>query len=124
MTIDSALVDEHLMLYGMALHESTFYQEVMGAAGLRPRRISHIQLTEAIIELVRAGVGVTPLARWAVAPYLADGRLAAVRITSRGLTRQWYAATIKQSPVPLHLREFAQMIRLGPASAECASACG
>jgi LysR family transcriptional regulator for metE and metH len=116
------LIDEHLILYGIALDESVFYREVMVANGLRPRRISHIQLTEAIIELVRAGVGVTPLARWAVAPYLEDGRLASVRVTPRGLHRQWFAATIRQANAPVHLREFAQLIRLGPASEECATA--
>jgi LysR family transcriptional regulator, regulator for metE and metH len=116
------LIDEHLILYPIALEESTFYREVMLADGVRPRRISHIQLTEAIIELVRAGVGVTPLARWAVAPYLEDGRLAAVRVTPRGLHRQWFAATIRQPSAPIHLREFAQLIRLGPASEECATA--
>ena len=110
------LQPEHLILYGAPLREIIFYQEVLVAAGIQPRKVSQIALTEAIVELVRAGMGVTPLARWAAAPYLADGRLVGVRVTSRGLPRQWYAAMIKQSPVPLHLREFTQMIKLGPDS--------
>jgi LysR family transcriptional regulator for metE and metH len=109
---------EHLIVYGVPLRELTFFQEVLVPAGVQPRKTSHIMLTEAIIELVRAGMGVTPLARWAAAPYLADGRLTGVRVTSRGVPRQWYAAMIKQSPVPLHLREFMQMIKLGPDAAE------
>jgi LysR family transcriptional regulator, regulator for metE and metH len=109
---------EHLILYGVPLPEMLFYREVLVPAGVQPRKISHIQLTEAIVELVRANVGVTVLARWAAAPYLSDGRLASVRISARGLPRQWYAATIKQTPVPLHLREFIQMIRLGPSASE------
>jgi LysR family transcriptional regulator for metE and metH len=109
---------EHLILYGIPLPESLFYQEVLVPSGVQPRKISHIQLTEAIVELVRANVGVTVLARWAAAPYLADGRLVGLRISARGLARQWYAATIKQNPVPLHLREFIQMIRLGPGAGE------
>ncbi len=105
---------EHLILYGAPLREFTIYQDVLVPAGVQPRKISHIQLTEAIVELVRAGMGITVLARWAATPYLADGRLVGVRVTARGLLRQWYAAIIKQSPVPLHLREFTQMIKLGP----------
>ena len=109
---------EHLILYSAPLREIMFYQEVLVSAGVQPRKISQIQLTEAIVELVRAGIGVTVLARWAAAPYLADGRLVGVRVTSRGLPRQWYAAMIKQSPVPLYLREFTQMIKLGPEAGE------
>jgi LysR family transcriptional regulator for metE and metH len=112
------LADEHIIFYGAPLRQISFYQEVLAPAGVTPRKVSHIQLTEAIIEMVRANVGVTVLARWAAAPYLADGRLVGVRVTSRGVARQWYAATIRQEPVPLHLREFTQLIKPGPAASE------
>lgn len=108
------LAEEHMIFYGVPLRELSFYQEVLVPAGVVPRKITHIQLTEAIVELVRAGVGLTVLARWAAAPYLADGRLVGVRVTRTGVPRQWFGATIRQDPQPLHLREFTQMIRLGP----------
>ncbi|HSL69652.1 MAG TPA: LysR family transcriptional regulator [Longimicrobiales bacterium] len=108
------LADEHLLLYSVPLNHIMFYQEVMVRAGVVPRKISHIMLTEAIMELVRAGMGVTPVARWVAEPYLADGRLTSVRVTSRGIPRQWYAATIRQDPMPVHLREFTNLIKLGP----------
>jgi LysR family transcriptional regulator for metE and metH len=113
---------EHLLLYGVPLREIQFYQEVLVPAGVQPRKTSHIMLTEAIIEMVRAGIGVTVLARWAAAPYLEDGRLVGVRVTSRGVPRQWYATLIRQTPVPLHVREFMQMIKLGPDIEEMRSA--
>jgi LysR family transcriptional regulator for metE and metH len=112
------LADEHVIFYGAPLKHLSFYQEVLMPAGVTPRKVSHIQLTEAIVEMVRANVGITVLARWAAAPYLADGRLVGVRVTSRGVARQWYAATIRQEPVPLHLREFTQLIKPGPAASE------
>jgi LysR family transcriptional regulator for metE and metH len=109
------LAEEHMIFYGVPLNELMFFQEVMVPAGVVPRKISHIQLTEAIVELVRAGVGLTVLARWAAAPYLADGRLVGVRVTRTGVPRQWYGAIIRQEPTPPYLREFMQLIRLGPA---------
>ncbi len=112
------LADEHVIFYGVPLKQISFYSEVLAPVGVMPRKVSHIQLTEAIVEMVRANVGVTVLARWAATPYLADGQLVGVRVTSRGVPRQWYAATIRHDPVPLHLREFMQLIKPGPAAAE------
>lgn len=115
------LADEHMIFYGVALENLMFYTEILEPAGVLPRRVSHIQLTEAIIELVRANVGVTTLARWAAAPYLADGRLAGVRVTPRGVGRQWYGAVLKQDPIPSHLREFMKKICFGPDCLQIAS---
>jgi DNA-binding transcriptional LysR family regulator len=53
---------------------------------------------------------------------LADGRAAILRVstecymplTRRGLERRWRAAMLRQTPVPLHLREFAGLLAAGP----------
>ena len=42
-------------------------------AGAVPARIEEVQLTEAITELVKAGLGVAMLARWAVQPLIDAG---------------------------------------------------
>jgi LysR family transcriptional regulator for metE and metH len=54
-------------------------------------------LTEAIVELVRAGVGVSALPRWTVARALRSGDLVALPFTKKGLIRKWGAATLKTS---------------------------
>ena len=64
-------------------------------AGVEPRRTSQLVLTEALVEAVKAGLGVSVVARWAVASPLADGSLVAVRVTARGLERSWYAAVLR-----------------------------
>ena len=48
-------------------------QDVLLPAGISPARIEEVQLTEAITELVKAGLGVAVLARWAVQPLIDAG---------------------------------------------------
>jgi LysR family transcriptional regulator for metE and metH len=77
-------------------------------------RVSAIMLTEAIVEMVKAGIGVAALARWAVEPYVNSGALIPVRLGRDGLRRTWNAATLKSSATPLHIREFCRLLARGP----------
>ncbi|MGH7526388.1 MAG: LysR family transcriptional regulator [Gemmatimonadales bacterium] len=106
--------EEHVILYTMPESESTLFQEVLLPAGVRPARVSSIQLTEGILELVKAGVGITVLARWAVAPHLEAGTLGATALTRGGYHRQWTAATVRQEKPPEYLRAFADLLARGP----------
>jgi LysR family transcriptional regulator, regulator for metE and metH len=85
---------ERLFTY-VEREDSHFVTRVLEPAGVVPRLIEPVQITEAIIEMTRAGLGVAVLARWAVAPYLADGSLRAVRVTPEGLRREWKAVMPK-----------------------------
>ena len=53
--------------------------------------MSQVPLTEAILELVKAGLGVSVMARWAIEPAIKTGAVRAVRITRRGVFRAWTA---------------------------------
>jgi LysR family transcriptional regulator for metE and metH len=83
---------EHLIHYASTKSELSIFKEVLRPAGVHPKRTSAVLLTEAILEMVRSGLGVAVLAHWAAAPYLERRQVRAVRITKRGLQRQWYAA--------------------------------
>jgi LysR family transcriptional regulator, regulator for metE and metH len=111
------LVAEHLLTYRLPLRDLSIYQQVLGPAGVTPRRVTQIELTEALIEMVRAGMGVAVLAQWAVAPYVQAGKLTTTRFTESGLHRHWSAALLRQPSVPLHLREFINLLRTGPTQA-------
>jgi LysR family transcriptional regulator, regulator for metE and metH len=45
---------EHLLSYSVSRQESTLFRELLTPAGVTPRELSRVELTEAIIELVRA----------------------------------------------------------------------
>jgi len=68
---------------------------VLLPAGVTPVSLLQVQLTEAIIEMAKGGLGLGVLARWAVEPEVRAGRLQARPLTRRGFKRTWSAATLK-----------------------------
>ena len=104
------LAHEHLILYSSHGSESSVLAEVLRPAGVEPVQLSRIQLTEAILELVRAEIGVTVLSRWSVERYLAEGTLAAAPLTKAGFRRRWCAATRTDVKEPPHMRDFLELL--------------
>lgn len=87
--------DEHLICYTAPQKSLDVFQRILVPNGVTPKKLSKIQLTEAIIEMVKAGLGITLMARWAVRPYLRSKRLKIIPVAGKPLTRIWYAATTK-----------------------------
>jgi len=108
------LAGEHLITYDLAPDQSSTVRDFLAQDGILPARLSGIQLTEAIVEMTKAGIGVTILARWAVQPHLDAGTLSAVRLGRTGLTRRWHAVVLDRRP-PDYVRHFIEMLAAGPA---------
>jgi len=71
-----------------------------------------VRLTEAMVELVRAGMGVAVLARWAVAREIDNGSLIAIPLTSRGFQRRWQAATLRGAQSK-YVKDFIDLLARG-----------
>ena len=95
--------DEHLLLYTADPRDSTVVRALLQPAGVEPADVSYVPATEALLELVKAGVGVSVFARWAVAPQLAERSLATVRLGEGGIRRTWSAAVWPGTVQPLAL---------------------
>ncbi|MGQ0735223.1 MAG: LysR family transcriptional regulator [Acidobacteriota bacterium] len=102
--------DEHLFVYKAEHDKSFVLSKVFGSAGVEPARVSQVPLTEAILELVKAGLGVSVMARWAIEPAIRGGAVKAIRITRRGVYRPWTAVTLKSRPVPAWQQEFVSLL--------------
>jgi LysR family transcriptional regulator for metE and metH len=102
--------DETVMLYNIREEDSTLLNEVLRPAGVRPRRIARVELTEAIVELVKAGMGISVMARWAVAPYVRSGALRAIQLTASGFHRRWSAVYRADGTNDAFIADFAQRI--------------
>ena len=105
-----ALAAEHLLLYASAPEESFTLRSVLAPAGLVPARVSFIMLTEAMIEMAKAGLGVGVIPRWSANPAIASRAVVPLSITPRGKHRQWTAATLKARPAPDYLLDFISLI--------------
>ena len=100
---------ENLILH-VPTEESTFFQKLLRPAGVKQARVLEVQLTEAIIEMVKAGLGVSVQAKWAVKEQIESGKLAAVPVTRRGFQRQWSAAMLRSEYRPEYLDFFVDLL--------------
>ena len=87
------LEGEHLFMASPP--EESLFAKTLAREGVRPRKHTTVALTEAIVELVRAGAGVSALPRWTIARELRSGEIVALPFTRKGLVRKWSAATLK-----------------------------
>jgi LysR family transcriptional regulator, regulator for metE and metH len=101
---------ERLLRYPMPPEQSTVRAEILGPAGVDPAGEETVELTEALLELVRAGRGVAVLASWMVAPQAARGELVAVPIRSAAARRRWGAVTRRQSRPDPHALAFVRAL--------------
>jgi len=102
--------EEHLIIYTADRHDSYTFTRILAPAGVEPARVSQVPLTEAILELVKAGLGVSVMARWAIEPALKSGAVRAVRIGKRGVYRSWTAVTLRDRVEPKWQREFVTLL--------------
>jgi LysR family transcriptional regulator for metE and metH len=100
---------ERLLTYTGA-EDSHFLTRVLRPAGVVPTYVETVKLTEAAVEMVRAGLGVAVLSRWAVAPYLRRGSLVAQRITADGYARHWRAVVHAHLADADYLCEFLRLV--------------
>ena len=103
------LASERLLAYTPPA-ESRFYQQFMAASGVAAQEVVQVQLTEAMLSMARAGLGVAALAGWAIERPLRRGEVAAVRLGQRGLQRNWQAVTLRAAKLPAHAAHFAALI--------------
>ena len=104
------LAAQHLLLYTSVREDSFIFRQVFMPAGLTPARVSFIMLTEAMIELARAGTGVGIIPRWSAQRAIAGGAVVPLAITRRGMRRQWSAATLAAQADPPYMHDFIDLL--------------
>ena len=91
-------VHERLLLYSGSTEDSFTIKRILRPAGVEPERISFVMLTEAILAMVKARLGISVMQTWAVEPAIRAGDVRAIPITPTGIRRRWSAATLRAAP--------------------------
>jgi LysR family transcriptional regulator, regulator for metE and metH len=100
---------EHLLVYDAPRDQLDIFTRVLWPAGIDARQVSRVPLTEALIDLVRSGAGVAPLASWVLPPRRRG--LRALRITPRGVHRRWSAVTLRASRPSPAVADLVDLVR-------------
>lgn len=111
---------EDVLIYG-AKEDTSLFRQMLNPAGVVPRGVQQMQLTEAIIEMVKAGLAVSVLSRWAAQPYLDEGVVCGVPLTRHGLYRSWSAVVPKSLARTPYVLEFIQLLASSSIPARCPS---
>lgn len=104
------LAAERLLLYSSSPDDSFTIRRILRPSGVVPQRVSFVMLTEAILEMVKAGLGISVMQTWAIEPALRAGDVRAVPITAHGIRRQWSAATLKAAGRVTYVDEFIDLL--------------
>jgi LysR family transcriptional regulator for metE and metH len=104
---------ENLIIYPPK-EDSTVLNRFLLPAGITPRKIQEVMLTDVIIEMVRGGLGVAALAKWAVSPQLDSGVLVGLSLTEQGFRRTWSAAQVRDARTPPYVEEFIRVLAEHP----------
>jgi len=75
------------------------------------RHVLRLPVTEAVLDLVQAGMGVSILPAFTLKRRLERGELEAVRLTARGFPRDWSGVFRKSSPLEAPIRTLLGTIR-------------
>ena len=106
----SELGEQDLLLYSASAEESFTVRRILRPAGVRPARIRFVQLTEAIVEMVKAGLGVSVLPSWSVQSAIASRKVRAVRITRDGIRREWKAVSLRTPGEAAYVKDFIDLV--------------
>jgi LysR family transcriptional regulator for metE and metH len=90
--------------------ESTVCQRLLAPAGVAPAQLLQVKLTEAIVEMVKAGIGIGVLSKWAAAPHAAKGTVSAVPLTRGRFSRIWSAASLKRTALLPQVNDFVDIL--------------
>lgn len=96
-------------LYDPSYQDTPVIESMIQAQQIKPKTLLRIHYTDAALEMVKAGLGITAMADWIVKPYLKGTNLITVPLPEYFARRTWYAATCRQAPA---IQNFLQCLKM------------
>jgi len=104
-------ITENLIIHSLPLETVTVHQFFLKPAGVSPKKIIAVPLTEAALEMVKAEMGVMVVARWSLKNQLIDGTLQTIKVGKNGLKRKHYIALLKKKKHPGYFQHFIEFLQ-------------
>jgi LysR family transcriptional regulator for metE and metH len=101
---------ETLLYYGGVDDRSMLAADVLAPAGVKLKKLMKVPLTEAIVEMVKAGQGISMVPNWSAQPYVKAGALKVLRLNRAGMFRDWKLTMLRSRTVPDYVDDFAEML--------------
>ncbi|WP_205961159.1 LysR family transcriptional regulator [Psychromonas sp. SP041] len=87
------LREKHYYTYSQTVLPGFEYDRFISPSGVIPQQLEIVEMTDAIIELISAGLGVSILSKWAVSSALKTQRISSTKLGPKGLDLAWSALT-------------------------------
>jgi LysR family transcriptional regulator, regulator for metE and metH len=104
--------DESIIIYKEDIKKDYFAQHVLIPQNVKMGRVTKMQLTEARVELVKAGMGLTVLSKWLVKPFVRESNaIKLLPIGKKGFYRTWFTVTLNEKKNDPALKQFVSFLR-------------
>lgn len=75
------------------------YELFFQPQGITPRKVIQVAFNEAILELVKAGMGITIMTRWVLDTHASHAELSELPLTRKGLYINWFAVFAREKKI-------------------------
>lgn len=105
--------DENLIIHSLPVDKVTVYKLFLQPEKITPKKITPIPHTEASISMVKAGIGIMAMPKWAIQRQLEnDPSLKIIKIGKNGLKRIQYIAILKGAKYPDYFNSFKEHLKI------------
>ncbi|WP_432737488.1 LysR family transcriptional regulator [Maridesulfovibrio sp. FT414] len=103
--------DQNLVIHSLPMETVSVHRFVLAPANVTPADITVLPLTEAAVEMVRAEMGIAVMSGWALKPYLRTEGLKKIRLGTKGLLRDNFAAVLSAKEYPGYFEHFIEFLK-------------
>jgi LysR family transcriptional regulator for metE and metH len=101
---------ETLLAFGSAGPDAVWFRKTFLGRAV-PREVRAVPITEVMMELVKAEIGIAIVHRWIAEPQIRSGAVVACRLGRGGLWKPWKAVYARSTPHRDALRDLVALVR-------------
>jgi len=99
----SDLKKQNLILYDLPDEKNYVWTNILQQNAKYVASVQKVQLTEAIVQLISANLGISIMAKWAITPFLKDMPLKIIPFSANLGKRNWFIASLDKTSEMQHL---------------------